>query len=285
MLLDERAEGTGLWFLDGDIFTAFRGGKIKSVLLNGKGEVWFCVSRISSDRMSAGCGKSTMLCVPVHGAYDFQIDMFHFSAAASQALQAYGVSTLPGSLVLVHLFDTTHGSGTQDLHAALSALLYQMASKSTECAHAILESRKKAIESGFTTKTDKERLLMNLLRAASSQIFIVIDALDEADEADILPFLMRLRELSTVSLLASRRTAINVAALFDIVVSVEDSDTDSDIRTVLDLSMSSGGALESIRDRDGVRQALLARAEGKSVTQYCSIPHLDIFSSVYVGRH
>ena len=134
-------------------------------------------------------------------------------------------------------------------------------------------------------KTDKERLLMNLLRAASSRIFIVIDALDEADEAGILPFLMRLRELSTVSLLASRRTAVNVAALFDVVVSVEDSDTDSDIRTVLDLSMSSGGALESIRDRDGVRQALLARAEGKSVTQYCSIPHLDIFSSVYVGRH
>ena len=64
-----------------------------------------------------------------------------------------------------------------------------------------------------------------------------------------------------------------------------DSDTDSDIRTVLDLSMSSGGVLESIRDRDGVRQALLARAEGKSVTRYCSIPHLDIFSSVYVGRH
>lgn len=67
MLLDERAEGTGSWFLDGDVFTAFREGKIKSVLLNGKGEVWFCNPCISSDCMPAGCGKSTMLCVPVYG--------------------------------------------------------------------------------------------------------------------------------------------------------------------------------------------------------------------------
>ena len=39
-LLDDRAEGTGSWFLDGDVFTAFREGKssTKFVLLSGKGK-------------------------------------------------------------------------------------------------------------------------------------------------------------------------------------------------------------------------------------------------------
>ena len=36
-LLDDRAEGTGSWFLDGDVFTALKEGKNKAVLLSGKG--------------------------------------------------------------------------------------------------------------------------------------------------------------------------------------------------------------------------------------------------------
>ncbi|KAI5889921.1 uncharacterized protein SCHCODRAFT_02507568, partial [Schizophyllum commune H4-8] len=227
-LLDDRAEGTGSWFLDGDVFAAFREGSIRSVLLNGK----------------AGCGKSTMI------------------AAAAQVLQARCVALTPQPLVLVHLFDTTDGSHVRDLRTLLSALVYQVALKCPQSALTIFEARKRAIENGFATKTDKERLLMSLLRAVSSRVFIVIDALDEAEQTDVLPFLHRLKGISTVSLLASRRTPVNVAHLFDIMVAVGDNDTDSDIGAVLDISLSSGGVLESIRDRDGVRQALLAGAEG-----------------------
>ncbi|KAL1684939.1 hypothetical protein GGG16DRAFT_106676 [Schizophyllum commune] len=226
-LLDDRAEGTGSWFLDGDVFTDFRQGKTKSVLLSGK----------------AGSGKSTMI------------------AAAAQALQAYCASFAPESLVLIHLFDATNGASAQELHSLLSALLYQLALKSPTCASTISESRKKAAESGYTTKADKERLLMGLLRSLSQRIFIVIDALDEANEADVLPFLERLRDIPTVSLLSSRRTATN-AGTFDIVISIDDNDTDSDIGTLLDIAMSAGGALEKIKDREGVRQTLLAGAEG-----------------------
>ncbi|KAL1671851.1 hypothetical protein EV122DRAFT_225821 [Schizophyllum commune] len=229
-LLDDRAEGTGSWFLDGDVFADFREGKTKSVLLSGK----------------AGSGKSTMI------------------AAAAQALQAYCASFVPESLVLIHLFDATNGASAQEVHSLLSALLYQLALKSPACASTISESRKKAAESGYTTKFDKERLLMGLLRSISQCIFIVIDALDEANEADVLPFLERLRDTPTVSLLSSRRTATN-AGTFDIVVSIDDNDTDSDIGTLLDIALSAGGALEKIKDRDGVRQTLLAGAEGKSV--------------------
>ena len=50
-----------------------------------------------------------------------------------------------------------------------------------------------------------------------------------------------------------------------------DNDTDSDIGTLLDIALSAGGALERIKDRDGVRQTLLAGAEGKSVILHRSI--------------
>ena len=192
------------------------------------------------------------------------------SAAAAQALQAYCASFTPESLVLIHLFDATDGASAQELHSLLSALLYQLALKSPICASTISESRKRAAESGYTTKFDKERLLMGLLRSLSQCIFIVIDALDEANEADVLPFLERLRDIPTVSLLCSRRTVTN-AGTSDVVISIDDNDTDSDIGTLLDIALSAGGALERIKDRDGVRQTLLAGAEGKSVILHRSI--------------
>ncbi|KAL1703965.1 hypothetical protein EV121DRAFT_206834, partial [Schizophyllum commune] len=232
-LLDDRAEGTGSWFLDGDVFTAFREGNssTKFVLLSGK----------------VGSGRSTLI------------------AAATQALQAYCAAFAPDSLVLVHLFDTTNGSIARDMHSLFAALLYQIALKSPRLARTIIEYRKKAIKNGFTTKTDKEYLLMNMLRAASPRIFIVIDALDESDEADILHFLGRLKEISAVSLLASRRTSSNTSSTFEKVISITTNETDNDIGTALDAAMSPGGVLQDIGDRGSVRQALLAGAEGKSV--------------------
>ncbi|KAL1711748.1 hypothetical protein EV715DRAFT_278361 [Schizophyllum commune] len=229
-LLDDRAEGTGSWFLDGDIFTAFREGKssTKFVLLSGK----------------VGSGKSTLI------------------AAATQALQAYCAAFAPDSLVLVHLFDTTNGSIARDMHSLFAALLYQIALKSPRLARTIIEYRKKAIKNGFTTKTDKEYLLMNMLRAASPRIFIVIDALDESDEADILHFLEHLKKISAVSLLASRRTSSNTSSTFEKVISITTNETGNDIGTALDAAMSPGGVLQDIGDRGSVRQALLAGAEG-----------------------
>ena len=41
-LLDDRAEGTGTWFLDGDVFASLKEGKTKAVLLSGKGVFSCC---------------------------------------------------------------------------------------------------------------------------------------------------------------------------------------------------------------------------------------------------
>ncbi|KAL1689301.1 hypothetical protein GGG16DRAFT_58165 [Schizophyllum commune] len=228
-LLDDRVEGTGSWFLDGDVFAAFREGNIRSVLLSGK----------------AGCGKSTLI------------------AAAAQALQAYCAAFTPDHFVLVHLFDATDGSHARDMHSLLSPLLCQIARKNPESASTILKYCKTSINSGFTTKADKEHLLIRLLRAASSRVFIVIDALDESNDPDIPRFLQHLKGVENISLLASRRPMRRLV-IFDVVLSLDgDNQVSSDIAKAIDTAMSVDGILGDIQDRDIVRQVLLARAEGK----------------------
>ena len=172
----------------------------------------------------------------------------------------------PGTLVLAHLFDATNASASpRDLTSLLSALLYQLAIKNSRCASIICELRRKAVEHGYSTQEDKERMLTMLLRAISMRVFIVIDALDEADDMNIAPFLQRLKMISTVSLLASQRIVLGsgTVAIFDTIVSVDGYDTSGDINILISSAISRGGVLERIKDSDRVRTVLLARADGK----------------------
>ncbi|KAL1657706.1 hypothetical protein GGF50DRAFT_15603, partial [Schizophyllum commune] len=155
-LLDDRAEGTCSWFLDGDVFTALKEGKTKAVLLSGK----------------AGSGKSTII------------------AAAVEALRAYHASD-SHSLILAHVFDSTNASSVQrDLHTLLSTLVCQLALNDTHCASIISKSRKAIVVNGLPTKAKMEELFLETLRATSMHAIVVVDALDEADDEDeIISFL------------------------------------------------------------------------------------------------
>ncbi|KAI5822382.1 hypothetical protein K523DRAFT_257038, partial [Schizophyllum commune Tattone D] len=230
-LLDDRAEGTGTWFLDGDVFASLKEGKTKAVLLSGK----------------AGSGKSTIL------------------AAAVEALRAYHASD-SHSLVLAHVFDSTNASSDQrDLHALLSTLLGQLALNNTHCASFISESRKKIVANGLPTKARMEELLMETIRTTSLHITVVIDALDEtSDEDEIVSFIQRLEAVPVISVLASRRHVIHSTKVFGTVVSMDGHGENNDIELFLNLAMAAGGNLEKVRlHREGVRVKLLAGAEGK----------------------
>ncbi|KAI5889878.1 uncharacterized protein SCHCODRAFT_02508259 [Schizophyllum commune H4-8] len=230
-LLDDRAEGTGSWFLDGDEFAALKEGKTKAVLLSGK----------------AGSGKSTII------------------AAAVEALRAYHACD-PHSLVLVHVFDSTNAtSGQRDLHALLSTLLCQLALNNTHCASIISEAHKKIVANGLPTKTRMEGLLMETLRATSLHITVVVDALDESsDEEDIVSFIRRLEAMSAIIVLASRRPVIGSTPIFGVVISMDNHVKNNDIGLFLDLAMAQGSNLGKMQsDRKDMRAKLLAGAEGK----------------------
>ncbi|KAL1725758.1 hypothetical protein EV714DRAFT_188201, partial [Schizophyllum commune] len=200
-LLDDRAEGTGSWFLDGDVFTALKEGKNKAVLLSGK----------------AGSGKSTII------------------ATAVEALRAYHACD-PRTLVLAHIFDSTNASSSQrDLHALLSTLLCQLALNNPNCASIILESRKTIVASGLPTKARMEELFMETLRTTSLHVIVVVDALDEAiDEDEIITFLQRLKAVSAISVLASRRPFTEMTHFIGSVVAMDNHGENNDIGLLLD---------------------------------------------------
>ncbi|KAL1724822.1 hypothetical protein EV714DRAFT_190057, partial [Schizophyllum commune] len=200
-LLDDRAEGTGSWFLDGDVFASLKEGKTKAVLLSGK----------------AGSGKSTII------------------AAAVEALRAYHVSD-SHSLVLAHVFDSTIASSDQrDLHTLLSTLVCQLALNDTRCASIISKSRKAIVVNGLPTKAKMEELFLETLRATSMHAIVVVDALDEADDEDeIISFLQRLEAVSAISVLVSRRPFTDSTHSLGPVVTMDNHGENNDIGLLLD---------------------------------------------------
>ncbi|KAL1711889.1 hypothetical protein EV715DRAFT_214683 [Schizophyllum commune] len=230
-LLDDRAEGTCSWFLDSDEFAALKEGKTKAVLLTGK----------------AGSGKSTII------------------ATAVEALRAHCAGD-PRSLVLIHVFDSTNSSsGQRNLHSLLSTLICQLALNDAHCASIISKSRKAIVANGLPTKVRMEELFLETLGAASLHAIVVVDALDEAsDEDEIISFLRRLEAVSAISVLASRRPFTDSTHLLGSVVAIDNHGENKDIGLLLDIAMSRRGDLARVQvDRNGVREKLLAGAEGK----------------------
>ncbi|KAL1725545.1 hypothetical protein EV714DRAFT_287824 [Schizophyllum commune] len=223
-LLDDRAEGTCSWFLDSDEFAALKEGKTKAVLLTGKG-----------------------------------------AATAVEALRAHCAGD-PRSLVLIHVFDSTNSSsGQRNLHSLLSTLICQLALNDAHCASIISKSRKAIVANGLPTKVRMEELFLETLKAASLHAIVVVDALDEAsDEDEIISFLRRLEAVSAISVLASRRPLTDLTHSLGSVVAMDKHGENNDIGLLLDTAMSQGGDLARVQvDRNGVREKLLAGAEGK----------------------
>ncbi|KAI4519020.1 hypothetical protein K525DRAFT_287676 [Schizophyllum commune Loenen D] len=112
-----------------------------------------------------------------------------------------------------------------------------------------------------------QRHLRQALETAPSRVFLVVDALDEADDRDIIPFLMSLLDLPTVSLLLSSRSELlgreYLERRCDAPISVNDYVVSRDIERLLDQTFAPGGALSRVVDAGTARQALSAGADGK----------------------
>ncbi|KAL1716229.1 hypothetical protein EV715DRAFT_205722, partial [Schizophyllum commune] len=230
-LFDNRASATGSWFLDGDEFSAFKKGKLKSLWLHGK----------------AGCGKSTLI------------------AAAIRDLQA-AVAILDDSLVLTHLFDTT-GSNPRNLRAFLASLLCQLACEIPECAALLHKLRSRASVGHAQISLEEMRhTLDGVLKTTDLHVFIVVDALDEADDHAIIPFLSHLLTHTNVSLLMSSRYEVtfraDLQARADASVSMTVDRVTGDIQILLSALLTEGGSLGKVKEADLVQNTLTAGANG-----------------------
>ena len=193
---------------------------------------------------------------------------FLSSATAVRDLQASCASADRGALTLMHFFDTTRGSLPRNLRALLSSYLCQLAHH-LEGSFAPLLNLWKEHMSGHTQPSIEtmQRHLRQALETAPSRVFLVVDALDEADDLNIIPFLMSLLVLPTVSLLLSSRSEVlgreYLERRCDAPLSVNDYVVSHDIERLLDQAFAPGGALSRVVDAGTARQALSAGADGK----------------------
>ncbi|TRM57341.1 hypothetical protein BD626DRAFT_586757 [Schizophyllum amplum] len=231
-LLDNRAQSTGSWFLDSEEFTASKQRTTKTLLLHGK----------------AGCGKSTMI------------------AAVIRDLQADAASSDAESITLSHLFDTT-GSSPRNLRAFLSSLLCQLAYHLPECASRLLKAREDASGRAQLSLDMMRYNLDAVIRATQMHLFVVIDALDEADDPKTtVLFLKHLRTYDNVSLIVSSRMEVafraDLEALCDTRVAMDVKRVTGDITIVLATYLAPNGLLGDVSNKSLVSDKLREGADG-----------------------
>lgn len=156
------------------------------------------------------------------------------SAAALQNLQDHCAACCKDAIVLSYFFDITDRSHRQNMDSLVSSLLCQLALQDSDAAAFLSENRVRATTRGHTTLEEKTCLLLRLLRARHSPVYILVDALDESDTKRILPALKWLKTQQAVSLLVSARTADDLESLHGLhVVIARTAGDDYDIDVVL----------------------------------------------------
>lgn len=120
------------------------------------------------------------------------------------------------------------------------------------------------------------RLLDTVLDGMTERVFMVVDALDEAeDPEDIIRFMDHLRFRQNTSLLISSRAEVTfrerLDELCDMHVLMTEGRVNEDIGRLLRYSLSARGTLSKVKDVDLVNEALQSGAEGKSVTIFATL--------------
>ncbi|KAL1749747.1 hypothetical protein FB107DRAFT_280362 [Schizophyllum commune] len=249
-LLNDRAEGTGLWLFDNKTFVKFLEGQIKVLSIQGK----------------AGCGKSTII------------------ASATRHLRAHCASRGSTHVVLTHFFDAANNSGWGTLDSVLASFLCQLALNDQGSIGMLVKARQQSISNGCFTCREKLDALVRMLNGRVKG-FLVIDALDEAlehEHAKVLGALRKLCSCTSLSILVSTRGPLADKDPQDAIVSIDRLDDNTDIRTALDIEFSDGGRLSGIAQAEMVRNNLMLKSEGnmrwtalvvKQLQSYASAPH------------
>ncbi|KAL1711635.1 hypothetical protein EV715DRAFT_215088 [Schizophyllum commune] len=202
-LLNDRAKGTCLWFIEKYAFVDLMEGQRCMLPIQGQ----------------AGCGKSTLL------------------------------------------------PGRGDLDSFLSSFLCQLALRDQYCMTSLAKARQRSISNGYFTSSEKLDTLIGML-GPRLQVFLVVDALDEAlehEHARVLGALRKLRSCTNISVLVSTRVRLPKDDLQHTVISIDQVEYNTDIRTALDIEFSNSGRLFGIAQAEMVRNDLMMKAAGKCV--------------------
>lgn len=131
----------------------------------------------------------------------------------------------------------------------------------------LAKARQRSISNGYFTSSEKLDTLIGML-GNRLQVFLVVDALDEAlehEHARVLGALRKLRSCTNISVLVSTRVPLPDENLQRTVVPIDQAKDNTDVRTALDIELSDGGRLFGIAKAEMVHNELMIKADGKCV--------------------
>ncbi|KAI5822652.1 hypothetical protein K523DRAFT_256604, partial [Schizophyllum commune Tattone D] len=234
-VLDSRATGTGSWFLDSRELLSFQLGESRALWLHG----------------IAGSGKSTIM------------------AMATRQILAETTLRNEDHIILTHFFDATSGSLDGNLRELISSLLCQLAGTNSQAAKDLLELHDVHHHGHSQPSMDTLRTQINQLifETSSRRIIIIIDALDEANDATIMAFLRGLHyRHENVFFLISSRTEVpfreDLVRFSDRTLAIDKELVGSDIKILLDGILAGALVKLKARDADLVRRTLCDGSEG-----------------------
>ncbi|KAL1711391.1 hypothetical protein EV715DRAFT_166998, partial [Schizophyllum commune] len=145
-------------------------------------------------------------------------------------------------------------SGRGDLDSVLSSSLCQLALSDQHSTDILAKARQQSIANGCFTSGEKLETLIAML-GHRLRAFFVIDALDEALEdqhAKILDALRKLRSCTEISILVSTRVPLDDHDFQDSIMSIDQVEDNTDIRTALHIEFGDGGQLAGISNAEMV---------------------------------
>ncbi|KAL1671424.1 hypothetical protein EV122DRAFT_226616, partial [Schizophyllum commune] len=215
-LLYTRAKGSGSWFLDGAAFDSFKNGETRMLWLHG----------------IAGCGKSTIM------------------AGAMRELKTH--CAVSQGIAVAHFFDATAGSPLNDRRDLISSLLCQIVHHRKDCLADLVQLYENNMSGKAQAPLDDLQFeLSKVLRGTTSRTFIIIDAIDEAEDEDLPSILEELCALNSVSFLISSRSEVacskDLKRLSNVQLRMNKQVVARDIATHLDGAFAKNGILRKVK--------------------------------------
>ncbi|KAG9757778.1 purine and uridine phosphorylase, partial [Aureobasidium melanogenum] len=248
--LTKRHDGTGQWFVKGEVFTAFKEGKVPFLWLSG----------------IPGCGKTIL---------------------SSSIIEDLQHSSLAASAVLLYFYFDFSDVRKQTLDDALRSLLWQL-TKRGESSFREVEQLYKSCKDGENQPSTQSliRTLESVLQVIG-RVIVVLDVLDECTtRRDLLQWLAETaaKNSSGIQIIATSRKEYDIEVAFakwltdDVMVSIQQLEMDKDIQAYVHNRIRSDPDLERWKDKPFVQNEievrLMKKAQGMFRWAKCQLDSL-----------
>ncbi|KAG9854462.1 purine and uridine phosphorylase, partial [Aureobasidium melanogenum] len=248
--LTKRHDGTGQWFVKGELFTAFKEGKVPFLWLSG----------------IPGCGKTIL---------------------SSSIIEDLQHNSLVASAVLLYFYFDFSDVRKQTLDNALRSLLWQVTNRGGSSFREVEKLYESCNDGQNQPPTQSLIRALESVLQATGRVIIVLDALDECTtRPDLLQWLAEIsaKNSSGTQIIATSRKEYDIEDAFakwltnDVMLSIQQLEVDQDIQAYVHARIRSDPDLQRWRSKPLVQkqieEELMKKAQGMFRWAKCQLDSL-----------